>query len=484
MMNAFMFRILCSLMLVSFTGNLVWSQETSEPITIGKKLTMNSKLLEEDRELWIWTPPDYEEKQDSFGVIFLLDGPWNFHHTSATAQFLSRNGRMPEMIIVGIANTDRTRDLTPKNLSDTTGRFPTSGGADRFLDFMEQELIPHVDATFRTREYRVLIGHSFGGLFVNHTIVHRPHLFNDYLSISPSLWWDDQRLVEQTRTYFQENEGIKGYLYMTMGNEGGNMLGGAWKMSAVLEESAPEEFVWAFDLMEEETHGSVPSRSTYKGFEFIFQDWYLPEPMKLFETGGLAALDAHYEKISKRWGYKLNPPENTINQIGYALLRKDEIDQAIDVFQRNVKIYPNSSNVYDSLGEALKKKGNHKESITNYKKSLDLNPGNENAKKMLAEMGVNVADLSNDLALPVEVLERYVGTYETPEFTVKVYRENKSLFGQPSGQPAAELFAVSETEFYTKMVEARVIFGRDEHGETTTITIKMNGVDMIGNKVK
>ena len=390
---------------------------------------------------------------------------------------------MPGMIVVGIANTDRTRDLTPANTSDTTGRFPTAGGADVFLDFMSEELIPYIDQAFKTKPYKILIGHSFGGLFVNHAIVHRPEIFNDYISISPSLWWDEQKLVNQAQTHFEKNKDQKGYLFMTMGNEGGTMLGGAWKFSSVLEELAGADFHWKFVLMDQETHGSVPSRSTYQGLEFIFADWHISNPMELYETGGMSALDAHYQKIADRWGYQVKVPEQTLNQIGYLLLNQEKLDEAIQIFTRNVKAYPTSSNVYDSLGEALMKKGDNPAAIKNYKKSLEINPGNENGKEMLKKMGVDIAALTIEKSLPESILQRYVGTYQTPEFEVEVILEGKHLYGKPSGQPRAELFALSETEFFTKMVEARVVFGINDQGKTNSITITMNGRDMVGKKV-
>ncbi len=457
-----------------------WGQNDPQPIVIGEKFHLYSDLLNEERELWIYTPEGYQEEKESYGVIYLLDGPGNFLHTSATAQFLSRNGRMPGMIVVGIANTDRTRDLTPKLLTDTSRRFPNAGGADNFLNFISEELIPYIDKNYRTTPYKLLIGHSFGGLFVNHALVHRPEIFNDFISISPSLWWDEQLLVDQTQTHFKSNKDQGGYLYMTMGNEGENMLSGARKLAAVLEESAPENFKWEFDLMESETHNSVPARSTYKGLEFIFEDWYLPNLFEMYETGGIDALDEHFANISKRWSYKLKAPERTINQIGYALLNQDKIDEAIQVFTRNVETYPESSNVYDSLGEAFMKKKDHKLAIKNYKKSIELNPGNENSKEMLAKMGVDISSVSPDIVLPEKVLQKYVGIYQTPQFTIEIYLEGGQLFGKPAGQQAVELVPISKTEFYTKMVEARIYFRLDDQGIPNMMTVQMNGSENIG----
>ena len=222
----------------------------------------------------------------------------HFHHTTGTMQFLARTGRMPEMIIVGIPNTtDRTRDLTPPETSEEN-RFPTSGGADDMLKFMRTELIPHIDKNYRTTSYKLLIGHSFGGLFAIHALVHHSEIFDAYLSISPSLWWDGQLLVDQAETFLTENPDYQAKLYMTMGNEGGDMLGGAWKLAAVLEEKAPDGLDWEFHLMEKEDHGSVPHRSTYNGLEAIFDDWRIKDIYALYQDGGMEAIQAHYSPNS------------------------------------------------------------------------------------------------------------------------------------------------------------------------------------------
>ena len=122
---------------------------------------------------------------DRYPVLYLLDAQTHFHYSSGIADFLAKDDRMPNMLLVGIVSGDmarRTHDLTPPSTAETDNRFsPGNGGADAFLSFIADELIPFIDKTYRTRPYRLLIGHSFGGLFGVYALITKPTLFNAYI---------------------------------------------------------------------------------------------------------------------------------------------------------------------------------------------------------------------------------------------------------------------------------------------------------------
>ena len=178
------------------------SARAEEPIIVGSQTSIRSEILDEERPLMISLPAAYRDGESRFPVLYLLDPSTRFHHTTGTLRTLARIGHLPEMIVVGVENTDRTRDLAPEWTraeieDDMRATVERAGGADRFLQFLEDELIPHVESTYRTSPFRVLVGHSFGGLFVVHTLNQRPELFQALLAISPSLWWDDGAIVDR-----------------------------------------------------------------------------------------------------------------------------------------------------------------------------------------------------------------------------------------------------------------------------------------------
>lgn len=461
------------------------AQEEQKPITIGFETEIKSEILGETRPILIHLPNDYEKSDRSYSVIYLLDGWGHFHHTTGTMQFLSRNGRMPKMIVVGIPNTkDRTHDLTPE--TSQKENFPTAGGADNLLDFMEKELFPFIEEKYRTTAHRTLIGHSFGGLFTVHALVNKSALFDAYLAISPSLWWDDQLLVDQAETFFKETPDLKKKLYMTIGNEGGDMLGGNWKLAAVLEESAPKDLDWQFHRMEKETHGSVPHRSTYDGFEVMFEDYQLKTfGLDLYNEGKLEAVQAHYDRLHEVYGDpKMEIPERTFVELGYRLTEKERFNDAVEVFMVAQEKYPKSSIIQSELGFAYKKKGEKDLAIQHYKKSLEINPGNQDAIADLKELGVNYEEKT--IKLSAKLLDTYVGEYEAgPGMILYVTREGDKLFGQPTGESKLQLIPMEKNKFYLREGSIIATFSATEGKTIDTITVEIEGQDtMVGKRIK
>lgn len=329
------------------TGLLAGTHD-SKPFVIGETITLKSDILNEDRQILISKPAGYDQSSAKYPVMYLLDGNAHFHHTTGIIQFLFSVGNMPQMIVVAIPNTQRTRDLTPAT-SDTSSRLRNAGGADDFLKFITRELMPYVESNYRTQPYKLLVGHSFGGLFAINTLLTHPDFFDAYVAISPSLWWDTQRLIDDAKSFLQSNSGLKKFLFVTLGNEGGDMLPAAQAFVQVLKKHAPVGLEWQYDHMEDETHGSIPHRTTYNALEKLYMDWRLP--IEIVRTASLDDLDAHFEKLSKKFGYQIITPEGSVNRLGYRLLGAKKMEEAITVFKRNVKVYPESVNAYDSLGD-------------------------------------------------------------------------------------------------------------------------------------
>ena len=345
--------------------------QSETPITMGIRTSIESEILGEERPLLIYTPDGYEQSTESYPVIYLLDGDGHLLHTAGITQFLSNQGKMPQVIIVGLPNTDRTRDLTPEQ-TNPNDNFPTAGGADNFLSFIADELVPHIESNYRTAPYRILIGHSFGGLFSVNALIKKPELFNAHISISPSLWWDNKGMLPKAEQFFDENRDLKNFYYMTLGNEGGAMLAGVWGYAGIMEEKAPRNFKWHFELMKQETHGSIPHRSTYDGLEMIYDGWSIEDFNMAVFNGGIEAIDAHYASLSDRFGYTISTPEAAVNQVGYHFMRREKFDDAIAAFERNIRDFPESVNAYDSAGDGYKAQGNMEKAIANYEKACTM----------------------------------------------------------------------------------------------------------------
>ena len=274
---------------------------------------------------------------------------------------------------------------------------------------------------------------------------------------------------------------------MTMGNEGGSMLGGAWKLAAVLEEKAAEGFSWEFHLMEEETHGSVPHRSTYNGLESMFKDWKIGDLYSVYKEGGMDAIQAHYDQQRATYGTGADKaPERPVNGLGYQLINRGYLEEAISVFEHNLQHYPKSLDAINGLGMALNKKGDKTGAITSYQKLLALNPGDKNAKKVLQDLGVENPSL--EIKLDHQILDQYVGTYEVKGMGLKleVRREGDYLYGKPSGQPEKKMLPFAENKFYLEGENVQVTVHKGEDQKVSGITVQFNGGanEMKAEKIK
>ncbi len=473
--------VFLSVLLLSFLIALApgtgLGQDAEPFLSLGERRQLHSDVLGERREIIVGVPAGYKGGDETYPVVYLLDGPSHFHHTTGTARFLARNGRMPDVIVVAIANTDRTRDMSPPIQSDALRARPGTGGADNFLEFISAELMPFIDEHYRTRPYAILVGHSLGGLFANHALVHRPDVFNAYISISPSLWWDEQRLVAQADSAFDHAGDLVGDFYMTMGDEGGAMLGGALKFAGILEAKAPEDFRWEFKLMEEESHGSVPHRSTYYGLEKVFDGWNLHDPVGLYVAAGLEAVDRHFERASARFGYERTPSVGILGPIGGRALEDGNAADAEVVFSRLIARDPNLAPAHNGLAEAHALMGNRDLAIEHYQHALRIDPRNGPAREKLTEYAVDLSDYPESVDVPVSVLESYVGTYvvpDDPDEVLRFFLEGEELAVELEGR-TYELYATSPTRFKVAVVPVYVTFRSDEDGNVTGVTIDQAG---------
>ena len=150
-------RVLCGIAVLLLISSAAIAQPDGGTV---KRLTLKSTVLGEDRIVLVRTPPGYETNKLSYPVLYMTDGDAHMSHTASTIEFLTRNGRTPELIVVGVTNTDRTRDLTPAKSTNKNAagvlQFPTAGGANNFLKFFEAELIPHIEKQYRVAPYRIL----------------------------------------------------------------------------------------------------------------------------------------------------------------------------------------------------------------------------------------------------------------------------------------------------------------------------------------
>jgi predicted alpha/beta superfamily hydrolase len=364
-----------------FGFNQVKSQN-AEPIVIGTKHILHSNILNEDREYWINLPESYNDDEESYKkypVLVVLDGNTHFNFIAGIVSYMSGNGKIPEMIVVSIQNVDRRRDYTPDKT--ITVRENNSGGGDKFISFLEDELIPELNRKYRTAPYRILFGHSLGGLLATHAYMKEKTLFNSFISVDPSFGtWDaktmDKKLESVTVNSFDR------FIYFATANWGKRNIRNRdrhLRLYDALNSKCEGEFPAKLEYFENENHGSVPPIAFYNGISAIFKDYGI----SFRDVDTTVQLMEHFQSISQRLSWNFKPPELLVNRIGYRMLRssnENETSKALEFFILNTENFPNSCNAYDSMGVAYEVLGNKKKAIENYKKALVLNPKSAHAR--------------------------------------------------------------------------------------------------------
>lgn len=401
--------------LLSVILSITATAQNNNQVSIGTIDSIQSRILNEQRKVWVYVPNSWQPgSSQRYPVVYVLDGDGHFYSVVGMIQQLSQvNGNTicPEMIVVGIPNTDRTRDLTPSHV-DADPPFmdsafsKTSGGGEQFASFIKNELIPHIDSLYPTEPYKMLIGHSFGGLTVMNIAMNHTKMFNSYISIDPSMWWDKMNFLKATKKQLAEKKFTGTSLYLGIANtmEEGLDFDKVQKDTAVstkhirsiieldkeLKSRKQNGLQYASKYYGNDDHGSVPLIATYDAFRFFFEKYRFKLSFKDFtdSTADLAAKYAkHYQEVSQLFGYKVLPPENMVNGIGYEFLQQKQFTKAGRFFKMNVENYPDSYNVYDSYADYFAAIGDKTKAIEYLKKALVIkeNPDSRNKLNKLLE---------------------------------------------------------------------------------------------------
>lgn len=486
--------------LVMLANNVLHAQ--SNKVTIGKIDTVYSKILGEQRQVWVYTPDMLSgdhDKSRRYPVVYLLDGDGHFPSLVGMIQQLSEvngNNICPEMIVVGIPNTDRTRDLTPVHVDADPPMMDsnfsrTSGGGENFVAFIEKELMPHIDSVYPTQPYKMLVGHSFGGLTVMNVLTNHTKLFNAYIAIDPSMWYNKEKFLKETEEKLasQKYDGVRLYLGiantmppgMTLDKMKKDTSSGTRHIRSIFEtdqfiKSHPQNgLLFASKYYGDDDHGSVPLISEYDGLRFIFSFYRMKMyPSDFADSASKLAdkLKQHYEEVSKQFGYSVMPPEMQVNSLGYFAMSSKQYKKANDLFKLNVDNYPKSENAYDSYGDyfaAIKDTAN---AIAWYQKALTIQD-NPDTKLKLAQMQGATA-----LAPATADLQQYVGEYifDDINLTVTLSIKDNALWASVPNEGDFQLVPVALNIFGVKNMDGyKVTFNTDGNKVTGLTSEQPNG---------
>lgn len=354
--------------LVSSGQTPCFAQRDGDEIAIGTYQVVHSRILDEDRLLFIHLPQDYQDTQLAYPVLYLLyvDVYNYFADAASITERLGSTGEIPPLIIVGVANTDRYRDLLPAKKRDRD----EGGGAGNFLRFFDEELIPHIDRTLRTKDFRILAGPQAGAVFSLYALITKPELFDAVISENPFMNPDNaEYLYPLAEQFFKNTESLQRFLYITCEkNERPQDLEYAGRLAELLESDAPEGLRFTMDLREPSGYFITPLPFA-EGLRALFAGHALPEN---FRAGGVADIIDYYETVSGGLGFAVDPPSHMLTFQGVNLGRQGKMAEAVGLFEYQLSLYPKSLDALMQLAEIHRRRGELEQARRYYRTFLDI----------------------------------------------------------------------------------------------------------------
>ncbi len=387
------FGVFLVIFVVSFFGLEAMAQAEGTDVVIGQSLSLTSKILNREVNVLIYVPDNYDASSANYPVLYDLNS-FLFTYDSGTVELLSRTSDIPNMIVVGVPSLERGYVPTPFEDREES---PTT--ADISIKFLKEELIPFVEKNYRTNAFRILYGHSVGGLFTMYTLFNYPDLFTAYVAGSPWFQTNDQYWLKNIEKMAKVRKLDDKFLFMTVGKEEAELTIDTYReLEKWMNDTSLDGLTWKSAWLEGD-HGSMVGRNIYDGLIFIFDGWKMPN--SFLRDADVKMIEEYLKTNSAKWakfGFETSDilPEQRVNSLGYALLSREEFGKAVEIFSYNIRRFPKSFNAHDSLGEAYMIMGDKEKAIKYYKLAIELNPGDteyakrvlQNSKDKLSELGV------------------------------------------------------------------------------------------------
>ncbi|HNP19282.1 MAG TPA: alpha/beta hydrolase-fold protein [Fulvivirga sp.] len=370
----------------------------AQDIKIGKRDSLYSKVLGENRPFSVYLPPSYNTSvNQKYPVLYILDGDYNFQYVAGLLELQGGISEfIPETILIAISGKGSTEYR--KNCKPNIEGIVDKGNADEVADFIENELIPYVNSHYKAANFKILAGHSVGGLFVINTALNHPSLFNHYIAISPALWWADNAINKVAKEIISENKEFQASVYISLANEKGM---GVDKFLTVVEKATGNKSskLFPFKKFENENHNSV-GEPTYKwALKDIFKEWRVEK--EFFSSA--AELKSHYDKVSSAYGSTFNIPTTYIGYTHYTLKDKEKELQLVqeDLKSINPNAYVNF-NTYRA-GKLIEEDTKQAEILVN--EAIELNPNSFDSYNILAKIKLFQGELELADSLSVKSIE-------------------------------------------------------------------------------
>jgi len=363
------------LILLAFNLSIIASAAT--PINIGETLIIHSKIIGEDRPIWIYVPENIK-KDERLYVIYLLDGSDHFHTVTGIVKSLVDNEQIPKTMVVGIETTNRPRDFLPAiNGTPKTefqqfilSKFPKSG-QENFLKFIDKELIPFIYKKYPTYPHRTLIGHSNGGTLALSAMFNKPQMFNNYLAISPNGWWSHDQTIANVQSLASKTR-PQAKLFISIAGEGGRFYSGALDLLANMEENKPANLQWQFKQYPKRTHMSGILPAVSDGLEYLFSELHFKITSEFAKYAKVSALKNYYTELSDKYGFVIPVPIDIYVELAEQQQKYNRIDESLITLAQLVAEHKKTPYAHMRLAQGYMAAKNIKKAYLSFQQALDL----------------------------------------------------------------------------------------------------------------
>ncbi|MEM8998843.1 MAG: alpha/beta hydrolase-fold protein [Bacteroidota bacterium] len=378
-----------------------------DKVDIGERHLIKSELLQQNRVLDIYLPSSHQTSQKKYPVLFILDGQWHFANGVAIQKSLRVPDRLPEMIVVGIHSENPLRLTLFGN------------EREKFLSFLQEEVIPYINANFKATDERILFGWEAAAIFSGYAILHKSQLFNGAIMTNGA--YVTQQMIEE---FLELDPMAERYLFIANTDKDIYSVRGSDAFAELLGNKAPATLIWKYEKFNDEIHESLPYLALYHGLNHYFHNYQslvFANIEEFHNLGGIPYLKSYYLKRGKRFG--LDPKiDNSVknaliwlswnrddfesfqffmdafkdvlttkrytsaywqNRFGQFYLKHGDYENAIHYFKIGISQYPERSwlaKMHNGLGKAYFKKGNQKLAKSNLKKAMEIARKNKDAQ--------------------------------------------------------------------------------------------------------
>ncbi len=348
------------------------AQTDNDPITLGAYRVLYSQILGEDRVLQVHLPRGYESTEASYPVVYLFYSDWVEGYFSQLVNDLYHLSidRIPPMILVGVQNTYRYRDLLPWPRSED--RAGEEGHADRFLQALRQEVFPFVEAEYRTKPYRVMVGPQAAAVFGVYTLLESAENFQAFILNDPCRFDFPQRsLCGDLGEYASNSDAGGKYFAVSHGASDDRWdMGMLEALRTNLEQNAVESFRWRIDIKTDWPFFLAPVEARSALLD-LFRDYPFPD---VENVSGWEEIRYHYDAVSQSLGFTIDPPSHILTQAGARLTDRGEYESALDVLHHLVEMHPYALDGPWQLANLHRVMGDTTTAIRYYEECLQREP--------------------------------------------------------------------------------------------------------------